>query len=274
MLDRPKIRKGKQLDYMRNACGIARDVLLASAKLVKPGVTTGEVDAFAAEAIAERDCTSAFLGYQNGAGPPFPGNICISVNEEIVHGIGGDRKIQFGDIVKIDVGIVTKEAGGWVGDNALTVPAGDIDPETYRLLYATEESLDAAISHAYAGKMLGDLCASVEAKAREFNFSVVRNFVGHGVGKELHEPPQVPNYRPKNNKPRLQAGMILAIEPMVNMGTGAIKILDDEWTVVTKDGKPSSHYEHTVLITDGEPEVLTARDRLTSKSELAEPAGA
>jgi methionyl aminopeptidase len=259
------IRKGRQLDYMRVAGGIARDVLLLCAKEVRPGVTTGEIDAFAAECIRERDAISAFLGYSSGGGPKFPGNICISVNEEVVHGIGSDRKIQFGDIVKIDVGIVKD---GWVGDNALTVPAGDIDPEVYRLLYATEESLDEAIRHARAGTMLGDLCASVERKVREFDFSVVRNFVGHGVGRKLHEEPQVPNYRPKNNKPRLRAGMILAIEPMVNLGSAKIDVLDDDWTVVTADGKPSAHFEHTVLITDGDPEVLTARDRLTSAAGL------
>lgn len=262
------IRKGRQLDYMRTAGGIARDVLLKTAKQIKPGVTTGEVDSYAAECIKERDCISAFLGYSSGGGPKFPGNICISLNEEVVHGIGSERKIQFGDIVKIDVGIVKD---GWVGDNAITVPAGDIDPETYRLLYATEESLDEAIRHARAGTMLGDLCASIERKVREFDYSVVRNFVGHGVGKKLHEEPQVPNFRPKNNKPRLRAGMILAIEPMVNLGTAKIDVLDDDWTVVTADGKPSSHFEHTVLITDGEPEILTARDRLTSAANLQQP---
>jgi methionyl aminopeptidase len=259
------IRKGKQIDYMRTAGGIARDILLKAAAQVKPGVTTGEIDAYVAECIRERDCVSAFLGYQSGGGPKFPGHICISINEEVVHGIGSERKIQFGDILKIDVGIIKD---GWVGDNALTVPAGDIDPETYRLLYATEESLEEAIRHCRAGTMLGDMCASVERKAREFGFSVVKEFVGHGVGKKLHEEPQVPNYRPKNNKPRLRAGMILAIEPMVNQGAAGVKVLDDDWTVVTADGKPSAHYEHTVLITDGEPEVLTARDRMTSDAEL------
>ncbi|MFT4547780.1 MAG: methionyl aminopeptidase [Verrucomicrobiales bacterium] len=259
------IRKGKQLDYMRTAGGIARDILLKAAAMVKPGVTTGEIDAYVAELIKERDCISAFLGYRSGGGPRFPGHICISVNEEIVHGIGSERKIQFGDILKIDVGIVKD---GWVGDNALTVPAGEIEPETYRLLYATEESLDEAIRNCRKGVMLGDMCASIEAKAREFGYSVVKEFVGHGVGKNLHEEPQVPNYRPKMNKPRLQPGMILAIEPMVNLGLPGVKVLDDDWTVITKDGKPSAHYEHTVLITDGEPEILTARDRLTSAAEL------
>lgn len=262
------IRKGRQLDFMRTAGGIARDILLKAAAQVAPGVTTAEIDSYVAECIRERDCVSAFLGYQSGNGPKFPGHICISINEEVVHGIGSARRIQFGDIVKIDVGIIKD---GWVGDNALTVPVGEIEPETRRLLFATEESLEEAIRHARAGVMLGDLCASVERKAREFGFSVVREFVGHGVGKNLHEEPQVPNFRPKNNKPRLRAGMILAIEPMVNQGSPSVKVLGDDWTVVTADGKPSAHYEHTVLITDGEPEVLTARDRLTSQAGFPQP---
>ncbi len=256
-------RKGKQLDYMRVAGGLARDILLRTAEEIQPGVTTGEIDTFAAELIREKGCTSAFLGYRD-----FPGNICISVNEEVVHGIGGPRKIMYGDIVKIDVGIVTKD--GWVGDNALTVPVGEISPEIYNLLYATEEALHVAIDHARDGLMLGDLCHSVERCVVEHGYSVVREFVGHGVGRKLHEDPQVPNYGKRGAKPRLRAGMILAIEPMVNMGTAAVKVLDDDWTVVTADRKPSAHFEHTVLITDGEPEILTYRER-TTKAGAGKP---
>ena len=251
-----KIKRGKQVDYMRTACGIARDILLESASKIVAGVTTGEIDAVAAQLIEDNDCTSAFLGYRG-----FPGNICISVNEEIVHGIGGPRVIKEGDIVKIDVGVVKD---GWVGDNALTVPVGEIDPDTYRLLYATEESLEKAIDFARDGVMLGDLCHSVEACVSEYGYTVVRDFVGHGVGKDLHEDPQIPNFGKRGKKPRLRAGMTLAIEPMVNLGVAEVRILDDDWTVVTLDGKPSAHYEHTVLVTEGEPEVLTARERNTS----------
>lgn len=260
------IYKGKQLDCMRTACGIARDILLSAADHIQPGRTTGEVDAFAADLMQKNDCVSAFLGYRQKGGAAFPGHICISVNDEIVHGIGGPRVIQPSDIVKIDVGIVKN---GWVGDNALTVPVGDVGHEVERLLRATEESLHIAIDHARAGQMLGDLCASVDKHVRGEGFTVVREFVGHGVGKKLHEPPQVPNYRPETNRPRLREGMILAIEPMVNQGSPAIKMLDDDWTVVTLDGKASSHFEHTVLITKDEPEILTWRERRMSSTVAA-----
>ena len=255
------IYSGKQLDGMRAACALARDILLEAASEIQPGVTTGKVDAFAAELMSKSGCRSAFLGYQQRGGAAFPGNVCISVNDEIVHGIGGSRVIQPGDIIKLDVGIISE---GWVGDNALTVPVGDVAPETQRLLQVTEESLHIAIDHAREGVMLGDLCASVNRYVSKHGFSVVREFVGHGVGKKLHEPPQVPNYRPETNRPRLKAGMILAIEPMVNLGMAGIKLLDDDWTVVTADGKVSAHFEHTVLITPEEPEILTWRERTMS----------
>ena len=252
------IYKGKQLDKMRDACGLARDILLDSADQIKPGISTGEVDEYAASLMKKKNCISAFLGYKQTNGPEFPGNVCISVNDEIVHGIGGPRVIQPGDIIKLDVGIIKD---GWVGDNALTIPVGDVGRDVDQLLSATEESLHIAISFAREGVMLGDLCASIDRYVRTKGFSVVREFVGHGVGKKLHEPPQVPNYRPESNRPRLRAGMILAIEPMVNLGKAGIKMLDDDWTVVTADGKPSSHFEHTVLITKEEPEILTWRER-------------
>jgi methionyl aminopeptidase len=193
------------------------------------------------------------LGYRG-----FRGQICISVNEEVVHGIGGPRRIQPGDIVKIDVGVVK---GGFIGDNATTVAAGDIPLETKRLMMATEQSLYEAISWARAGRRLADLCGSVEDYVKPFGFTIVRDFVGHGVGRKLHEEPQIPNYRPSGKSPILAPGMTLAIEPMVNAGRPGIRILDDGWTVVTEDAKPSAHYEHTVLVTEGEPEILTWRPR-------------
>ncbi len=249
------IRGGKQLDMMRRAGETACEILQKVAATVKPGVTTGEVDRYARDLIAERGCKSAFLGYRN-----FPGNICISVNEEVVHGIGGPRKVKYGDIVKIDVGIVKD---GWVGDNALTVPVGTVSPDVQRLLLATEESLHVAIEHARHGEMLGTLCHSIEDYVTRHGYTVVREFVGHGVGRRLHEAPQVPNYGVKGEKPRLREGMILAIEPMVNQGTARVKVLSDKWTVVTMDRKPSAHFEHTVLIRKGEAEILTPRPRLT-----------
>jgi methionyl aminopeptidase len=252
--NRIPIRHGAQQQGIRKACQKARDVLLEAAGLVQAGITTGEVDRAAAAAIKASGCTSAFLGYRG-----FPGTICISINEEVVHGIGGPRVIQDGDVVKIDVGVYYD---GWVGDNALTVPVGNVDQATLKLLAATEESLLVAASHARDGEMLGTLCWSVENHVKQYGFTVVRDFVGHGVGRKLHEEPQVPNYGKRGERPRLKAGMTLAIEPMINLGAEKTRILADGWTVIATDRKPSAHYEHVVLVTDGEPEILTARERM------------
>jgi methionyl aminopeptidase len=258
------IKSPREIEFMRKAGSIASSILQALAREVAPGRSTGEIDRLAAELMREHDCKSAFLGYRG-----FPGHICISVNEEVVHGIGGARKIMPGDIVKIDVGIIKS---GFIGDNATTVAAGDIPLETKRLLAATEQSLYDAISHARAGRRLADLCGSVEAFVVPRGFTVVREFVGHGVGRRLHEEPQIPNYRPQGKTPVLMPGMTLAIEPMVNAGVGAVRILEDGWTVITEDRKPSAHFEHTVLVTEGEPEILTWRPREALPEMLGLPA--
>ena len=258
------IMSPREIEFMRKAGSIASSILQALAREVAPGRSTGEIDRMAAELMREHDCKSAFLGYRG-----FPGHICISVNEEVVHGIGGARKIMPGDIVKIDVGIIKS---GFIGDNATTVAAGDIPLETKRLLAATEQSLFDAISHARAGRRLADLCGSVEAFVVPRGFTVVREFVGHGVGRRLHAEPQIPNYRPQGKTPVLVPGMTLAIEPMVNAGVGSVRILDDGWTVITEDRKPSAHVEHTVLITEGEPEILTWRPREALPEMLGLPA--
>ena len=242
---------------MRSACRTASSILDRVSSLIRPGVTTGEIDRAAADFIAEANCRSAFLQYRG-----FPGNICISVNEEVVHGIGGTRRIQYGDIVKLDIGVIQD---GWVGDTATTVPVGVIDPKVQRLLQVTEETLELAITHAYSGRRLGDLCAAIEDEVTAHGYSVVREFVGHGVGRKLHEEPQVPNYGRAGSGPKLKPGMTIAIEPMVNMGGSAVRVLGDNWTVVTADGKPSAHFEHTVLITKGEPEILTWREKTLLK---------
>ena len=247
------IKSPKEIDKMREACRLAGVVLERTAATVRPGVTTGEVDKAAADYMAEMGCKSAFLGYRG-----FPGNICISINEEVVHGIGGPRKIQYGDIVKLDVGVIKD---GWYGDNALTVAVGMVDAGVQRLLAVTENALKIAISLARDGVMLGDISASIEDEVVANGFSVVRDLVGHGVGRRLHEEPQIPNFGRRGTKPRLKAGMTLAIEPMVNMGTASVKTLEDRWTVVTADRKPSAHFEHTILITKGEPEILTWREK-------------
>lgn len=257
------IKSPREIEFMRTAGGIASTILQALAKEVAPGRTTGEIDKLAAEMMRDNDCKSAFLGYRG-----FPGYTCISVNEEVVHGIGGPRVIQPGDIVKIDVGIVKN---GFIGDNATTIPAGDVPLETKRLLAVTEQSLFEAISHARAGRRLSDLCGSVEEFVKPRGFTIVREFVGHGVGRRLHEEPQVPNYRPAGKSPTLLPGMTLAIEPMVNAGVPSVRILDDGWTVITEDRKPSAHFEHTVLITSGDPEILTLRPREALPEQLGLP---
>jgi len=257
------IKSKQEIEKMRAAGALASEVLQATAAFIEAGKTTGEVDQFAKEMMEKKRCKSAFYKYRD-----FPGYTCISMNEEVVHGIGGDRVIVDGDLVKLDVGIKLQ---GWIGDNALTVPVGKINGEQKRLLAVTEESLFVAISHARAGARLHDLCASVEEYVTRFGFTVVRDLVGHGVGRQLHEEPQVPNFRPSGKSPVLKAGMILAIEPMINAGVGTVDWLDDGWTVVTSDRRPSSHFEHTVLVTEGDPEILTWRPRTAQPNQLGIP---
>ena len=251
------IKNEREIEKMRQACRVASSILDRVSSLLRPGISTRDVDQAAADFIAEEKCRSAFLGYRK-----FPGNICISINEEVVHGIGGNRRVQYGDIVKLDIGVVKD---GWVGDTAKTVPIGVIDTKVQRLLRVTEDTLELAIKHAYAGRRLGDLCAAIEDEIIANGYSVVREFVGHGVGRKLHEEPQVPNYGRAGSGPKLKPGMTIAIEPMVNMGGSAVRVLDDNWTVVTVDAKPSAHFEHTVLITKAAPEILTWRARTISK---------
>ena len=243
------IKNEREIERMREAGRAAALVLDRICGMVRPGVSTGEIDRAAGEHMKELGCTSAFLGYRG-----FPGQICISVNEEVVHGIGGARRIQYGDVVKLDVGVIK---GGWVGDNARTVGAGALDPSLQRLLQVTQQALMTAVRYAVAGRRLGDMCAAIEEEVLDAGYSVVKEFVGHGVGRKLHEEPQIPNYGRRGTGPKLKPGMTLAIEPMVNLGAEGVKVLSDKWTVVTTDGKPSAHFEHTVLVTGGEPEILT-----------------
>jgi methionine aminopeptidase, type I len=243
------IKTDSQIEKMRRACDLASSVLNGVADMIRPGITTGELDRAAGEMIAAAGAKSAFYGYRG-----YPGQLCISLNEEVVHGIGGPRRINYGDIVKLDCGV---ELDGWIGDNAVTVPVGIVPPEVERLLHVTESTLNEALKFLRPGRRLGDMSAFIEEEVRKAGFSVVRDFVGHGVGRKLHEEPQVPNYGKRGSGPKLKAGMVLAVEPMVNLGGHDVRILDDDWTVVTRDGLPSAHFEHTVLITNDQPEVLT-----------------
>ena len=251
------IKNAKEIEKMRQACRTASNILDRVRDLVRPGITTKEVDEAAADFMDEAHVKSAFLGYRLGH-RVFPGNICISLNDEVVHGIGSQRRIQYGDIVKLDIGIIED---GWVGDNATTVPVGIVDERTDQLLCVTENALARAIAVAREGRRLGDICAEIEDEARRFGLSVVREFVGHGVGRKMHEEPQIPNYGKRGSGPKLKAGMTLAIEPMINIGMSEVRLLDDGWTVRTADGMPSAHFEHTVLITRDGPEILTWRGK-------------
>lgn len=245
------IKTASQIEKMRLAGQAAALVLDYLASLVQPGKTTGEIDRAAGKMIAKLGGKSAFLGYHQ-----FPGQTCISVNEEVVHGIGGLRQLKYGDIVAIDVGVALD---GWIGDTARTVACGMIDSETERLCRTTEATLYSALTFATAGRRLGDLCAHIEEQAIKQGFTVVKEFVGHGVGRQLHEDPQIPNFGIPGRGPKLKAGMTLAIEPMINRGISEVNILSDGWTVVTADGMPSAHFEHTILIKpEGPPEILTS----------------
>lgn len=253
------IKNAVEIEKMRAAGRAASQILEEVSKALQPGVSTLEMDQLAAKLMKEAGCTSAFLNYRAGStNTPFPGNICISLNNEVVHGIGSQaRRIQYGDIVKLDVGVFKD---GWVGDTAKTVPIGVVDPEIQRLLQVTEGALEKSIPFARQGNRLHDISGTIQDFVESNGFSVVREFVGHGVGRHLHEDPQVPNYRTGPN-PKLRAGMTIAVEPMVNMGKAPVRVLDDHWTVVTADGLPSAHFEHTILITEAEPEILTWRER-------------
>jgi len=255
------IKSVKEIEKMRQACRSASDILDRVSEVIRPGITTKEVDEAAADFMGEAGVKSAFLGYRLGH-RVFPGTICISLNDEVVHGIGSQRRIQYGDIVKLDIGVIQD---GWVGDNATTVAVGVIDERTDHLLRVTEGALSRAIAVAYEGHRVGDICAEIEEEARRFGFSVVREFVGHGVGRKMHEEPQIPNYGKRGGGPKLKAGMTLAIEPMINIGTSDVRLLEDGWTVRTADGLPSAHFEHTVLITKDEPEILTWRAKTQLK---------
>ena len=255
------IKSAREVEKMRQACRTASEILDRVSDLVRPGISTKEIDEAAAVFMQEARVKSAFLGYRLGH-RVFPGYICISLNDEVVHGIASQRRVQYGDIVKLDIGVIED---GWVGDTAATIAVGMVDERVDLLMRVTENALERAIRIAHEGARLGDICAEIEDEARRNRFSVVREFVGHGVGRKLHEEPQIPNYGKRGSGPRLKAGMTLAIEPMINLGTAAVRLLDDGWTVVTADGLPSAHFEHTVLITKDEPEILTWRAKTQLK---------
>ena len=245
------LKSREEIERMRAAGRVVSDVLDAVREKIRPGVRTREIDAVVERVIREAGCVPSFKGYRG-----FPASACISLNEEIVHGIPGSRKLREGDLVKIDVGAIYE---GYHADSAWTFYVGDAPPpEVAKLMQVTEASLWAGIGQARAGNRIGDISHAVQEVAEAEGFSVVREYVGHGVGAQLHEDLQVPNYGPPGRGPLLEPGMTLALEPMVNAGDWRTELLDDDWTVVTADRALSAHYEHTIVITGDEPEVLTA----------------
>jgi methionyl aminopeptidase len=243
-------KSADQIGLMRRAGKVVAEMHEVCIRAAKPGATTLDVDAAAREVLERRGARSNFLGYHG-----FPAVVCTSPNDVIVHGIPSETVVlEEGDILSIDCGAIIE---GWHGDAAVTVPVGEIDDESKRLIEVTRASLEAAIEQVVEGKRLGDIGAAVEGIAEAAGFTVVREYVGHGIGTAMHEEPQVPNYGPPGRGLKLREGHVLAIEPMVNAGTAGTKVLDDGWTVVTKDHKRSAHFEHSIAVTEHGPEVLT-----------------
>ncbi len=248
------IKNGTELTCMRQACKITAAARALAGEMVRPGITTEQIDKAVYEYIVSQGAKPSFLNY-NG----FPGSTCISVNDTVIHGIPGSYTLKEGDIVSVDVGAYFQ---GFHGDCAATYPCGEISLQAQKLIDVTKQSFFEGIRFAKYGYRVSDISHAVQAYVEKNGFSVVRPFVGHGVGAQLHEEPEVPNFGQPGRGPRLIPGMTLAIEPMVNVGTYQVKVLKDQWTTVTADGKLSAHYENTVLITDGEPEILTVAEGL------------
>ncbi len=244
------LKSKEEVGKITSASRIVAEALQALKDFIEPGMTTQELDLFVEKKIREKGGIPAFKGYRN-----FPATLCISINEEVVHGIpSAERVIRVGDIVGLDLGAIYD---GFYGDSAITVAIGEVSPEAKRLIQVTEESLLAGIDRAREGNRLSDISHAVQSHVERAGYTVVTDFVGHGIGRSLHEEPQVPNFGPPGRGPRLREGMVLAIEPMVNMGKSDVRVLEDRWTAVTSDGSLSAHFEHTVAITKEGPVILS-----------------
>lgn len=254
------IKSQEEIELMRKAGSVTAQILDQLDRIIEPGITTMEIDEFVEETIRKQGMVPAFKGY-NG----FPASACVSVNQEVVHGIPSkNRKLREGDIVSVDTGTIYKR---YYSDAARTYPVGAIDEMALKLIQTTKESFYAGLTFCRAGYRLSDVSNAIQKRVEEDGFSVVRDFVGHGIGRAMHEEPQIPNYGVPGRGPRLMPGMVLAIEPMVNEGTHRVQVLSDNWTVVTMDGLRSAHYENTVVITDGDPLLLTVSNGI-KKEEL------
>jgi len=248
------IKTQKEIDFIRESCKIVAETLRLVGSNVKAGMTTLELDTIAEDYIRSNNAVPAFKGYSQGGLPGFPGSICTSINEEVVHGIPGNRKLQEGDIISLDVGVLKNN---FYGDAATTIAVGQISDEKKKLLEVTEKSLHLGIEQARAGNKVHDISAAVQEYVEQNEFAIVRDLCGHGVGKFLHEDPAVPNFGRRGTGPKLKKGMTIAIEPMVNALGYEVVTASDGWTVLSADGSPSAHFEHTVLILDNSPEILT-----------------
>jgi len=239
---------------MRRANQIVAEVLQLMRERVAPGVTTAELDELAEAVIRGHDAIPSFKGYPPGSANPFPASICASVNDELVHGIPGPRVLQEGDIISVDVGAILD---GYHGDASVTLPVGQINAQVQSLLEVTEGSLYAGIAAARAGSRTGDISAAIQSYVEGRGYNVVREYTGHGIGREMHEDPQVPNYGKPGTGPQLRKGMTVALEPMVLAGDSCVRVLDDHWTVVSCDGNLTAHFEHTIAVTDGDADILS-----------------
>ena len=244
------LRSPREIELMRRAGRITAQARKLAGEMVRPGVTTKEIDKAVEKFIRSQGAVPSFLNYQG-----YPASVCLSVNDEVIHGIPGKRKLEEGDLVSVDVGAYI---GGFHGDCAATFPCGKVSDEAAKLIKVTRQSFFEGIRFARPGYRVSDVSHGVQSYVEQFGFSVVRDYVGHGVGVQLHEAPEVPNYGEPGHGPRLMAGMTIAVEPMVNMGDWQVKVLSDGWTVKSRDGSLSAHYENTILITEGDPEILTA----------------
>lgn len=240
-----------EIEYIRQACKLTADTLTVLIEAVKPGISTKELDTIAEDYIRSHGGIPSCKGYYG-----YPATICASINDQVVHGIPSERKLKNGDIISIDL---VSSINGYHGDSAVTVPVGNVNPKTMKLLKITEESLFKGIEQAVVGNRIGDISYAVQKYTEAAGYGVVRDFVGHGLGREMHEDPQIPNFGEPHKGPLLKPGMVLCIEPMINMGSHKVRILDDDWTAVTQDGKMSAHFEHTIVITENGPEILTMR---------------
>jgi len=248
------IKTKKEIDYIRESCRIVAEVLQLMKCYAKPGITTLELDKIAEDYILSNNARAAFKGYSQAGSFDYPGSICSSIDDEVVHGIPGNRVLKEGELLSIDVGV---EKNNYYGDAAISIAIGKISEEKKKLMDVTEKSLYIGIEQAVAGNRIGDIGNAIQTYVESFGFSVVRDLCGHGVGKHLHEDPQIPNYGKRGTGALIKNGMTLAIEPMINMGSHKVFVDEDGWTVKTIDGLPSAHFEHTIAVIDGKPEILT-----------------